>query len=181
MLDWKKLRQTSQKVGYKSVTTKIFKMPDGLEDEYTIYGAPGSQSAAVIALTPDYRVVIARQFRPGPEAIFDELPGGSVEKGESPLDAARRELKEETGYEPGRIEPLGTNWRDAYINGRSNYFIAYDCVKTGAPQPDEREFIELALITIEELLHNATHARMSDSPAVLLAYETLREIQSGRR
>lgn len=156
-------------------------MPDGLEDEYTTYGAPGSQSAAVIALTPNHQVVIARQFRPGPEKVFDELPGGAVEKDESPLKAACRELKEETGYEPGRIEPLGTDWRDAYTNIRSNYFIAYDCVKTDDPNPDDREFVELALITIDELLHNAKHARMSDSPAVLLAYETLRNIQSELR
>jgi ADP-ribose pyrophosphatase len=178
VFDWKKLRQTSRKIGYRTITTKTFIMPDGLPDEYATHGAPGSQSAAVVALTPDYQVVAARQFRPGPEKIFDELPGGAVEEGENPLDAARRELKEETGYEPGRIEPLGTVWRDAYINSRANYFIAYDCVRTGDPKPDDREFVETALITIDELLTVARSGRMSDVPGVFLAYETLLKIQT---
>ena len=178
MLDWKKLRQTSQKIGYRAITTKTFMMPDGQPDEYATHGAPGDQSAAVVALTPDYQVVVARQFRPGPEKVFDELPGGAVEEGESPLEAACRELKEETGYEPGRIELLGTNWRDAYINGQANYFIAYDCVKIGDPKPDEREFVETALITIDELLNVARGGHMSDVPGVFLAYEKLLKIQA---
>jgi 8-oxo-dGTP pyrophosphatase MutT (NUDIX family) len=53
----------------------------------------------VVALTADERVVLVRQYRFGTEEIGLEIPGGLVDPGETPLEAARRELREETGLE----------------------------------------------------------------------------------
>jgi ADP-ribose pyrophosphatase len=63
---------------------------------------------SVVALTDDRQILFVRQFRPVVDRDTLELPSGHVEKHESPEDAARRELLEETGFEAPRLELLGT-------------------------------------------------------------------------
>jgi ADP-ribose pyrophosphatase len=63
---------------------------------------------AIVALTPDGRLPIVRQYRPALEAFTWELPAGLAELGEDPADGCRRELLEETGYPTRAIHPLGT-------------------------------------------------------------------------
>src|SRR5579859_3513761 len=98
MQRWKKKGETTQKVGYKWIVHKEFVMPDAAEEIFTTWGRPGTQNIATIAITEDGKVVVAHQFRPGPERMFYELPGGGVEEGEGLAEAAARELLEETGY-----------------------------------------------------------------------------------
>ena len=61
----------------------------------------------VIALTPDQQVVLIRQFRVGANEVCLEIPGGMVDPGETPAEAAARELAEETGYTAPRWHQLG--------------------------------------------------------------------------
>jgi ADP-ribose pyrophosphatase len=63
---------------------------------------------AIVALTPDGRFPIVRQYRPALEAFTWELPAGLAERGEDPTEGCRRELLEETGYPTRAIYPLGT-------------------------------------------------------------------------
>src|SRR6267142_2166931 len=65
--------------------------------------APG---AAVVAVDAERLVLLVRQHRPAVNADVLELPAGLVDPGEEPIDCARRELQEETGYAAGRLEPL---------------------------------------------------------------------------
>lgn len=81
--------------------------------------------AAIIAVTDEGRVLAVRQYRPAVERYTLELPSGIVDAGETPEASARRELREETGYEAGEIEPLGAMTVD---NGRNSnriwHFVA---------------------------------------------------------
>jgi 8-oxo-dGTP pyrophosphatase MutT (NUDIX family) len=61
----------------------------------------------VVAFTPDERLVVVRQYRFGTRAVTTEIPGGVIDAGEDPEAAARRELREETGYEATRWRYLG--------------------------------------------------------------------------
>lgn len=174
---WKKLHQQLKPIGFRQLVFKTFLDPHGVTHELTTYGRPGTRDVAVIALTPKHKVVVARQFRHGPEEIMDELPGGLVDEGESLEAATARELLEETGYKPTKLEPIGYTIRDAYTNGVSHYFIGYDCQKITSQQLDHGEFIEVATISIAQLLKNARSGKMTDAAAVLLAYDKLKDIQ----
>lgn len=170
-LSWKKLRETSQRVGYRNILTKYFRLPDGNEHEFTIIKY--SDGAAVFGLTKDQKVIVTRQFRPGLEKVMEELPGGMVDPGEEPIVAAAREFREETGYVGGTLEFIGSMSRDAYIEGTWHYFIARDCERVGEPELDVHEFIEVATITIPELLKNIETANMTDPGGALLALRKL--------
>jgi ADP-ribose pyrophosphatase len=175
---WEKMSQVTQKVGYKMVTAKQFVLPDGRQAEFTTWGKPGADNVAVIALTPDGHVIVARQFRTGPEQVFDELPGGGAGTGIDLAVEAARELREETGYASDEVfDYLGPAYRDAYANETSHYFLARNCHKRTEPALDDTEFIETVLISVDELIRNATSGRMSDGVGVLMAYETLQGLR----
>lgn len=91
----------------------------------------------VVALTPDDRVVLVRQFRYGTETVTLEIPGGMVDPGEDALEAGKRELQEETGYvadtwvKLGVVEPnpaIQTNhcWTYLALNARFVGALAHD-------------------------------------------------------
>lgn len=177
-VEWQKLREEVAIVGYKKVTTKYFLMPNGRETEFTTWHET-SNNVTTIALTRDYKVLVARQFRPGPERVFEELPGGDAKPGETLAVSAARELLEETGYvsdEPYQF--LGAAYRDAYSNETDNYYLATNCHKVTEEVGDDNEFIEVTQITIKQLIENAKIGKMTDSVAVLMALEKLKEYQN---
>jgi len=83
--------------------------------------------AAILALTPDERVLIVRQYRPAVERYMLELPSGLVDPGETPEETGRRELLEETGFEAETLEVLGPMFPDT---GRLGNRI-WNCLATG--------------------------------------------------
>lgn len=112
----------------------------------------------VIALTPDDRVVLIRQYRPGIEAVCLEIPGGMVDEGEDAATAAARELAEETGYTAPTWQLLGKVAPNPAIqNNTLHTYLALDAVPTEAPRPDGGEVIALetrALAEVQALLRD---------------------------
>lgn len=174
----RKIEPEEMKVGWRWLARKLFTDPSGKEREYYTMARLSTVCIATVALTPENTVIVAEQFRPGPEKIFEELPGGGHDKGEEIEAAARRELHEETGYVPDSMEYLGKIYKDAYSNGEWHYFLARGCTKDGEQHTDDGEFINVKEISIEQLFENAKNAHMTDTEAVFLAYETLKEIQN---
>lgn len=94
----------------------------------------------VIALTRDDRVVLIRQFRIGAESVFVEIPGGMVDPGEAPADAAARELLEETGYAAPTWRALGVvRPNPAIQSNRLHTYLALDAAPVAPPTPDGGE------------------------------------------
>jgi len=174
------IRQTVGLRFKHDIVIKKFRTEDGLEHEFTTWGNEGGRAGAVLALTPDKQVVTVRQFRAGPERWMYDIPGGGFEKGEDPEAGARRELAEETGYRPGSMTFLGTSSRDGYCNMTWYFYLATDCVplEQGAVLDAEEleQGAETQLISIAQLIANAKTDKMSDPHAVLMAYDTLKEL-----
>jgi 8-oxo-dGTP pyrophosphatase MutT (NUDIX family) len=100
----------------------------------------------VIPLTPHNEVVLIGQYRHGIKEITLEIPGGIVEAGDSPEEAARRELREETGYEASRMILLGNvHPNPAFLDNRCYTYLAQDVSPAGKQELDEKEDIEVLL------------------------------------
>src|SRR6266702_1041874 len=179
MQKWKRIEPTrTYKASYKTLVDKTFILPDGKTYTPTTIGTEHGEGAGVLALTSYNKVIIARQFRPGPEMIMDELPGGKVEPGEDKTLAAARELREDTRYVAGDITFLGTAHYDSYTNTRRHCFLATDCrLLSQGTEHDEHEFIEVHLVSIDEAITIAKEGRMTDPSAVLMAYDRLMKLK----
>lgn len=107
----------------------------------------------VVALTTEGHYLCFRQQKYAAEAPTLAIPGGYLEAGEDPMDAARRELQEETGWVPGRMRSLGCYAIDGNRGcGKGHLFLAEDCVYEGGEVADDLEDQETLFLSREELV-----------------------------
>ena len=106
----------------------------------------------VLALTPDHRLVLVRQFRFGIDGFSLEIPGGVMGRGEDPVVAGLRELREETGFAgaPGRL--LGSvHPNPAIQSNRCHFVFVEQAVATAPLEWDTDEEIEITTLPVDEV------------------------------
>ncbi|TVO55313.1 NUDIX domain-containing protein [Denitromonas halophila] len=125
------------------------RLPDGKTAVREYIRHPGA--VVVIATLPDGRLILERQFRYPLRRSFIELPAGKIDPGEDIEACARRELREEVGYEAARWTHLGTlHPCIGYSDERIEVFLAEDLTHVGH-QWDEGEFLEVLSLSPAEL------------------------------
>lgn len=143
------------------ISTPIFSLlerrqraADGREATYYTLRSPDWGN--VLALTEDGRAVMVRQYRHGSEAVSLEFPGGVLEAGESPIDGAAREFREETGWTFDSIEAIGNaNPNPAMMMNRVHFFVAHGARPGGAQELDRNEVIDVELVLLDDLYNGA--------------------------
>lgn len=144
---WTKLRTSEVKTRSYPLVSKTFDTFDEIKT-FDVFG--GNPSVHALALTKDKKVVLVRQFRPGPERVLWDLPGGGLDEGESPEDAGIRELEEETGYF-GKAILVNTCETGAYFTMPKYSLIIFDCEKISEPTNSDTGFFDIKLIELDEL------------------------------
>ncbi len=139
--------------------------------EHDFYILESQDWINVIPLTPDEQVVMVKQYRHGTREITLEIPGGLVDPGDTPADAARRELLEETGYEAKEVLFLGSACpQPAILSNRSITYLARDVRKVQAPQLDDTEDIEIVLVPLSEIPDLIRKGEIDNAMVILAFY-----------
>ena len=180
MQPWKRFKpDTVVDLKWRNAVTKYFELPTGMRDDFLTIDCK-ADNAAVVALTSKGEVIVAKQFRVGPERVMYELPGGGCDAGEAPEATAMREFQEETGYtSDASLIFLGKIVRDAYHTDDTYYYLLRECYPDDTPLPntDGREIIEVELHSMQEMIEYAKQGLVSDTAALLFAKDKLRELE----
>jgi ADP-ribose pyrophosphatase len=137
--------------GYFDVAVDHLKLPHGPERLYTVLKL-GAHAAAVIALTTEGKLVMTREYRHPPREWLMSCPGGRIDPGESPIEAGRRELLEETGYGGGEFSVLGTVFPFPAVTDQQIFYVLANGVSyLQAPALDPFELIHVELHTLEDI------------------------------
>ncbi|MBV9277456.1 MAG: NUDIX hydrolase [Candidatus Eremiobacteraeota bacterium] len=141
-------------------------------DEYYVRETGGF--SCVFALTDDSHVVLVRQFKYGIGRTVLELPSGFIDDGESPHDAAVRELAEETGYVADSIEPVRTLVPDP-TNSTTlmHLFLARGARRKLAQHLDPTEDIEIETVSLPELHEKVRNGEIESATQVAAIYMVL--------
>lgn len=108
-------------------------------------------SVVVLPRLADGRVILVRQFRYAAGRHLWELVAGGIERGETPRQAARRELIEETGYRARTLRPLFDFFPSPGILNEKMYLVEANGLTRGEAQPESDEHLELGLFTTAQL------------------------------
>lgn len=130
----------------------------------------------VIPITPQREVVLICQYRHGTREVTLEIPGGIVESTDSPQEAARRELSEETGYEAREFVGLGfVHPNPAFLDNRCYTFLAQDARPTSLQTLDEKEDIQVLLKPLAEIPKLIREGTITHSLVVAAFYRLFME------
>lgn len=153
--------QTAYRCAGFDIVNETVALPDGTEAEFD-YLSEG-ESAVILPFTTDGEVVVIDEWRHAVKRENHGLPAGSLEPGEDRTQGARRELREETGYEAGEMEYLGgfepaNGFSDAYFH----YFVARDCERVSEQSLDTDETIEVSTRSFESLVEAVRAGELQD-------------------
>lgn len=123
----------------------------GIQRPYFYLTSP-VEAVATIGLTSQEEIILTRQYRHPVGKVIYDLPAGRLDPGEDPIDGARREFEEETGFYPNHIEQLGYyNQFPGTLRAATNLFFAKDLVPT-RQNLDTGEELDIQYKPISELL-----------------------------
>lgn len=165
---WDLLDERPLHGGWMKIVERRYRLPDGRVVPWEVDAS--TDAVSVLALTDEGQVVLVEQFRPGPDRRVRSLPGGIVDPGESPTQAAHRELREETGYTAQSLEVVA-----GAIRGSSTQVmhaaVARGCRRTGDQELDAYEDCTVHVVDVGELRAAVRTGQLTAAHMVYLALD----------
>ena len=140
------------------------RLPDGLTVEREIVEHGGA--VAIVPLDDEGHVYLVRQYRPAVGRNLLEIPAGGLKPGEEPVHCAERELQEEAGLFPGKLEPLGAFYPvPGYSSERIHLFLARELRPASLPG-DADESITVERVSLAEVLERIDEGAIEDGKTI---------------
>lgn len=140
-------------------------LPNGSKTKRDVVRHPGA--VAIVPILSDGRIVLVRQYRYAAGKTLLEIPAGTLEPGEDPLECAMRELREETGFEAGEMEGiLSCFMAPGYSSEVIHFYVARGLREVGAElEPDES--IENEVLDLGEVLERIRDNTIEDAKTIV--------------
>jgi ADP-ribose pyrophosphatase len=153
--------------------------PGGVKNERDVIRHNGSVVILAIDNTKNRKnpwIVMERQYRHAANQFLWELPAGKIEPGEDPLEGAKRELAEETGYRAKKWKPLVEYYASPGFLGESMKVFLAERLEAGDAAPEEDEKIELRLVKLSEVIEMIEKGAILDGKTLcsVLLYDRLK-------
>lgn len=140
--------------------------------QFKMVDHPGAAAALVVK---DGLVLLVEQYRPAAGRQMLEIPAGTIDRDESPLECAQRELQEETGYKAENWEPLGHLYpTPGYTNEVLHIFSASSLTK-GEQHLDESEDINVRWIPLQQVEEMIDQGEINDAKTIIAVFKYLRK------
>jgi ADP-ribose pyrophosphatase len=140
------------------------RLPNGKRAEREVVVHP--EVVAMLPVLEDGRLVLVRQYREAVGEVLLEVPAGGIDGGETPEEAARREMKEETGYAVGSMELLSTFYSSPGFCTEKMYLYGLHDLTPGKAT-EENDQIEVVLMTPEEAWDAVERGEVADAKSIL--------------
>lgn len=176
--NWKSInKKLIAKSNFYVLEEEVVVLPNGHKINYTKFDMP--DFSAVVAVTNDKKILFVSNFRYPIGKRVLEIPAGIIDNDETPLQCARRELEEETGYFAKKIEKIAWYYSYASLNTqKAHIFFAEELCK-GVMKRERGEDLELKILGIEEALEKLHKNEIHHPPTIIglaLAEHKLRKI-----
>jgi len=142
----------------------VIRFPDGAEAVYTVLVNP--DSAFVVPYFANGDTVLVRQWRHAWEESSWEVPAGTFNEGEQPLDCAKRELAEETGLVASRYTSLGSVHGAAMLTGRAHIFLAESIAEAERNPETSEQDMEVLRVAFTDAFEAALNGQIVHSGSV---------------
>ena len=161
---------------FLNVEKNAVELPNGvsIDDYYTV---TFPEAAAVVAVTEDGKIVLKSEYRYACREDLIEIPAGGVDPGEKPIDAARRELLEETGYVSEKWQHLVSSREcTSKLTNIMHIFLALDCKKVAAQHLDPTENLDVIVVPFQEAVDMILNGKIkccSSAHGILMTQQLL--------
>ncbi len=146
-------------------------MPDGRSVDFEV--VRHDPATAILAIDSEGRVIFVHQFRHALGKQIWEIPAGIMEEGEEPLNCAKRELREETGFTAARWDSLGMMYTaPGFCDEIIHLFLAHD-LSAGSQELDTNEFLQPHSIPMDQVREMVASGEISDCKTIVSLYRAL--------
>lgn len=126
---------------------------------------PGA--VVILPVLDNGKLLLEQQFRYPLNQVFLEFPAGKIDKGETPLSCAKRELMEETGYTASNWQFVCTVHNAVGYSDEALYIYLAKGLKSGEKHPDAEEFIETFSVSLQQLLEWVKSGKITDAKTII--------------
>lgn len=173
--EWEERRTASSQVfrgRVISLRVDTVELPDGRTATREVVDHPGA--VVLAALTAARELLLVRQYRYAIGQATLEVPAGTLHPGEEPQACAARELREETGYEAGRLTLLQRFYSTpGFTTERMFLYLAED-LRPGPPSPDEDEYLRVEAVPLPRALRMAEQGEILDAKSLVAVFALAR-------
>jgi ADP-ribose diphosphatase len=170
--DWK--FESSRKI-YSNKYIELYEDVLNIRNKKKIYTrAKRKDYSTIVPFVSNNEILVIKSYRHMVSSYQIEAPSGYIDSGEMPLEAAKRELKEETGYRANNIISLGSYTLDyTMFEQTGNLFVGYDLVDEKRQQLGMMEIIETTILTIDEIKKLLFEGKIMNASSIVAFYKSL--------